>query len=474
MKQHIKTIKTVLFLALATSITSCSIDDIKPFNKLTPDDAVRDEASAQLVLNGVYNSGRAFDVNFFPLHLAALGNEGTFSTAISGSKGFNTNEVPVDNIYLANLYSGHYKIINSCNFLIQELEAGKAIGMSAERKGEMLSEAKFQRAFAYFNLLRYFGEFYNLNSTYGVVLRTDFSTTLEAKPRNTVAEVYQLIEDDLLFASDNGPVYIDHFYTGSLAAKALLSKVYLYEGKFTESATLADDVITNGPSEGYELEFNYADIFTKSFRSSEVIFAPFTGPDNEGKTGMYQVNRLKASNTLKNLADAQKGTASDGSLVGNGSGFDPRFAFAYSNNTKKGNGNGKYPFADNQQSQGNTLYHLRLAEIYLIKAEAEARRAGGDVTVALESLNEIRNRAGVTEKVYSNKATLLSDIRNEKLLELFFENGEGWFDIVRYVNLGNVTASAAKATLVSTNQFVLTIPLQVIVGNNTLIQNKGY
>ena len=474
MKQHIKTIKTVLFLALATSITSCSIDDIKPFNKLTPDDAVRDEASAQLVLNGVYNSGRAFDVNFFPLHLAALGNEGTFSTAISGSKGFNTNEVPVDNIYLANLYSGHYKIINSCNFLIQELEAGKAIGMSAERKGEMLSEAKFQRAFAYFNLLRYFGEFYNLNSTYGVVLRTDFSTTLEAKPRNTVAEVYKLIEDDLLFASDKGPIYIDHFYTGSLAAKALLSKVYLYEGKFTESATLADDVITNGPSEGYELEFNYADIFTKSFRSSEVIFAPFTGPDNEGKTGMYQVNRLKASNTLKNLADAQKGTASDGSLVGNGSGFDPRFAFAYSNNTKKGNGNGKYPFADNQQSQGNTLYHLRLAEIYLIKAEAEARRAGGDVTVALESLNEIRNRAGVTEKVYSNKATLLSDIRNEKLLELFFENGEGWFDIVRYVNLGNVTASAAKATLVSTNQFVLPIPLQVIVGNNTLIQNKGY
>ncbi len=474
MKQYIKKIKTVLFLALATSITSCSIDDIKPFNKLTPEDAVRDEASAQLVLNGVYNSGRAFDVNFFPLHLAALGNEGTFSTGISGSKGFNTNEVPVDNIYLTNLYNGHYKTINSCNFLIQELEAGKAIGISEERKGEMLSEAKFQRAFAYFNLLRYFGEFYNLNSTYGVVLRTEFSTTLDAKPRNTVAEVYKLIEEDLLFASDKGPIYIDHFYTGSLAAKALLSKVYLYEGKFTESATLADDVISNGPNEGYELELNYADIFAKSFRSSEVIFAPFTGPDNEGKTAMYQVNRMKSSNTFKTLADVQKGTSNDGSLVGSGSGFDPRYAFAYSDNTKKGNGNGKYPFADNQQSQGNTLYHLRLGEIYLIKAEAEARRTGGDLDIALESLNDIRFRAGVDLKTLSDKATLLNDIREEKLLELFFENGESWFDIVRYVNLGNLTASSAKASLVSPNQFVLPIPLQVIAGNKFIIPNKGY
>ncbi|TDE04643.1 RagB/SusD family nutrient uptake outer membrane protein [Flavobacterium hiemivividum] len=472
MKQHIRKINTVLIFAIAATITSCNIDDIKPQNKLTTENTVRDEASAQMVLNGVYDLGREFDVSFFPLHLAALGNEGTISGFMSGSKGFNVNEVPVDNVFLGNLYNGHYKIINSCNFLIQELEAGKAIGISETKKGEMLAEAKFQRAFTHFNLLRYFGEFYNLNSTYGIVLKTTFSTKLEAKPRNTVAEVYKQIEDDLIFAAANGPVYVEHFYSGSLAAKALLSKVYLYEKKFTEAATLAEEVINN--SEGYALEDNYADIFSNSFNSSEVIFAPFTGPDNEGKTQMSQVNRTTYSQSLRTLADAQVGTSTNGSLSGAGSGYDPRFSFAYSNATKKSNGNGKYPFLDQISSQGNTLYHLRLAEIYLVKAEAEARRTGGDLGNALGRLNEIRDRAGVTAKVLTTKATLLEDIRNEKLLELFFENGEGWFDIVRYHSQGNLTASAVKASLVSENQFVLPMPLDVITGNNTIIQNKGY
>ncbi|PRZ28154.1 RagB/SusD family nutrient uptake outer membrane protein [Flavobacterium granuli] len=472
MKLYIKKIHTVLLFAMAATVVSCDIDDIKPYNKLTTENTVRDEASAQLVLNGVYDLGKEFDVSFFPLHLAAYGNEGLITGFMSGSKGFNTNEVPVDNIFLTNLYSGHYKIINGCNFLIQELEAAKAVGISDVKKAEMISEAKFQRAFAHFNLLRYFGEFYDLNSTYGIVVRTAFATKLEAKPRNSVSEVYQQIEDDLVYASANGPVYIDHFYSGSLAAKALLSKVYLYTGKFTEAAALADEVINN--DEGYVLESQYSDIFKNSFNSSEVIFAPKTGPDNEGKTAMNQVSRTTYSQALKTLADAQVGTSTDGTLSGAGSGYDPRFLHAYADATKKTNGNGKYPFLDQIASQGNTLYHLRLGEIYLIKAEAEVRKTGGDLTIALESLNAIRERAGVNLKSLSDKATLLEDIRKEKLLELFFENGESWFDIVRYDHLGNLRAAAVKASLLSPNQFVLPIPLQVIIGNKTVIQNKGY
>lgn len=472
MKQYIKKINIVLIFAIAATSTSCNIEDIKPQNKLTTENTVRNEASAQMILNGVYDLGREFDISFFPLHLAAYGNEGTISGLMSGSKGFNTNEVPVDNTFLANLYSGHYKIINSSNFLIQELEAGKAIGISDTKKGEMIAQAKFQRAFSHFDLLRYFGEFYNLNSTYGIVLKTTFSTKLEAKPRNSVAEVYKQIEDDLIFAAANGPVNVEHFYSGSLAAKALLSKVYLYEKKFTEAATLAEEVINN--SEGYVLEGKYADIFSNSFNSSEVIFAPFTGPDNEGKTQMNQVNRTTYSQSLKTIADIQVGTSTDGSLSGAGSGYDPRFSFAYSNATKKSNNNGKYPFLDQISSQGNTLYHLRLAEIYLVKAEAEARKTGGNLLNAVARLNNIRGRAGVTAKALTTKATLLEDIRNEKLLELFFENGESWFDIVRYHSQGNLTASSVKATLVSENQFVLPMPLDVITGNNAIIQNKGY
>ena len=358
MKLPIKIVTATLLLSVFGMLISCDIDNIQPENQLTAENAIRNEASAQMVLNGIYDSGRDFSLSSFPLYLAAYGNEGRISGQLTGGTGFNTNEVPTSNQFLTNLYNGHYKIINLSNFLIQSLEAGKAVGISDTRKNEMIAEAKFQRAFAYFNLLRYFGQFYDMNSAYGVVVRTDFATKLEAKPRNTVQEVYDLIYADLDFAVANGPVFVEHFYSGSLAAKALLAKVELYRGNFDAAATLADEVINN--AEGYALEPAYAAIFSNSFNSSEVIFAPFSAPNAEGGSTMDLINRTTYSNILKTLADSQVGTPNDGDLTGAGSNYDPRFSFAYAAATKGLNNQGKYPFQNTTDSQGNTLYHLRL------------------------------------------------------------------------------------------------------------------
>ncbi|TYB78166.1 RagB/SusD family nutrient uptake outer membrane protein [Bizionia gelidisalsuginis] len=471
MKTYIRIFKSLVCLSLFVVVSSCSIDDVKPLNKLTPDNTIRDATSAQQVLNGVYDLGREFNVNSFPLYLAAYGNEGRISGTLSGGTGFNTNEVPVSNPFLANLYNGHYKIISLSNFLIEGLEAGDAIGISETRKAEMLSEAKFQRAFAYFNLLRYFGEFYDVNSVYGVVVRTEFATDIEANPRNTVQEVYTLIVSDLEFAVTNGPTFIDHFYAGTLASKALLSKVELYRGNYDTAATLAFEVINN--SEDYMLEPQYSEIFNKRFLSDEVLFAPFAGPGAEGGSNMALIKNTTYSETLKATADAQVGTATDGDLAGAGGNFDPRFSFAYSDDTHGDNDQAKYPFVANAASENNTIYHLRLGEIYLVHAEAEARRVGGDLTAALASVNEIRNRVTITPKTFVDQNTLLEDIRQEKLLELFYENGEPLFDVIRYDRLGNLDATTVKPSLV-TNRFILPIPSQVIIGNNTVIQNQGY
>ena len=472
MKTYIKTFKSLVFASLFIVVASCSIDDIKPLNQLTQENTIRDEVSAQQVLNGVYDLGREFDVNSFPLYLAAYGNEGMITGSLSGGTGYNTNEVPVDNPFLASLYNGHYKIINSCNFLIKGLEAGDAVDISDQRRDEMISEAKFQRAFAYFNLLRYFGQFYDLSSTYGVVLRTEFSTELTADPRNSVQEVYNFIQSDLQYAAANGPQFIQHFYSGRLAAQALLAKVELYMGNYGVAATLANQVINN--TEGYALEAQYSSIFANRFNSSEVIFAPFSTSGSEAGSSMDLINRTSYSETLRSTADAQVGLAADGDLTGAGANYDPRFSYAYSEVTQGVNMQGKYPFIGSSSSEGNTLYHLRLAEIYLVHAEAEARRTGGDLDVALASLNAIRDRVEVTPKTLSDAATLLEDIRQEKLLELFFENGESWFDVVRYDALGNLSASTVKASVTSEKQFVLPIPTQVIIGNTNVVQNPDY
>lgn len=472
MKTYKKLIKTTFYIAIILIVSSCSIDKIEPFFQLTEDNVIRDETSAQQVLNGVYDLGREFDLNSFPLYLAAYGNEGFISGALNGGQGYNTNEVPVINPVLANLYNAHYKIINLANFLIDGLEAGDAVGISDTRKDEMISEAKFQRAFAYFNLLRYFGQFYDLNSDLGVVLRTEFSTELVSAPRNTVQEVYNLIREDLEFAVANGPMFVESFYSGSLAAKALLSKVELYTGNYTVAATLANEVINNG--EGYTLELQYGDIFANSFNSSEVLFAPFSGATPENGSGMDNISNTTYSEALRLVADAQVGTANDGDLSGAGTNYDPRFSFAYAADTQGPNLQGKYPFTNQGTSQRNTLYHLRLAEIYLVHAEAEARRPSGILGDALASLNVVRNRAIVTPKVLTDVDTLLEDIRQEKLLELFFENGESWFDMVRYDVLGDIDVSSIKPTIVSDNQFALPIPQRVTTGNPNVAQNPGY
>lgn len=225
-------------------------------------------------------------------------------------------------------------------------------------------------------------------------------------------------------------------------------------------------------AEGYTLEDSYGSIFSNGYNSSEAIFAIYNDFAPAGGSGMYNASRTKYSNSFKDIADNQ--VAGVGSLDGDGSGFDPRFSFAYSDVTKGVNQNGKYPANESSASSTrSTLYYIRLAEMYLIRAEATAR-LNGDLSAALADINTLRLRAGVDEKVLTTKATLLNDIRQEKMLELFYENGECWFDLIRYHKAGDLNAFDEKNSLTSTKQFILPIGTNVLTGNNLVIQNPGY
>lgn len=466
-----KKIKHIYLCIFSLSILGCSIDEVKPINQLTDENVIRDQESAQNALNGVYRQWRDFNTGFFPVLLAAEGNEGFITGSISGSTGMNLNEVDPDNEYLKSIYNNHYSIINQANIVIEKLENGSAVGIEESSKLQMLAQAKFNRALAYFNLLRNFGQFYDLGSNYGVVVRTTFSRDVLTQKRNTVQETYNQIIQDLEYAVINGPQNVKHYYGGSLAAKALLAKVKLTTKDYTGAASLALEVINN--SENYALETSYATIFSSTYNSKEVIFAPYTTlTTTEKDVAMHQISRTTFSTILGNLADAQ--VAGAGVLTGSGSGYDSRFLFAYSATTKGTNRQGKYPFnSSGTTGPGNTNYYLRMAEMYLIYAEAIVR-SNGDSTLALNKLNAIRNRSGATAKTFSTNQQLLKEIREEKLLELFFENGECWYDLIRYHSLGDVSAFIEKPSLTSVNQFILPIPLQAMIGNKLLEQNPGY
>lgn len=466
-----KNIKLLIFFIVATSTIGCSIDQIEPINQLTEDNVVRDESSAESLLAAAYVPLRSDGLTNFYAGLMGASNEQVLGF-FGGSTGFQENNVEDSNSILASVYTSYYTSIANANFLIDQLERGNAVGITDVRKNELISEAKAIRAFCHFTVLRQWGQFYNLNSEFGVVLRLEPSRDADPKARNTVQETYDAIVADLQFAITNGSSATPHYRFSAVAAQALLAKVYLSIGDYDNASSTALSVINN--TDGYSLESNYGNIFQNNW-GSEVLFSYFADNTTEASSISFAYNSfaLSPSTYFRTIADKQDGIIGDGDPNTNATGYDSRFIYTYSQPTAGPNGIGKVPngfFSSN----ANTAVFLRLGEQYLIYAEAETRRSGGDLNAALSMVNTIRTRAGMPVKVLTDQATLLIDIREEKMLELHVETAESWYDIVRYHILGDLTASSIKPTLTSTDKFIYPIASAALAGNNLLEQNPGY
>ncbi|MEM9649388.1 MAG: RagB/SusD family nutrient uptake outer membrane protein [Bacteroidota bacterium] len=452
-------------------LMGCSIDDVVPQNQLVEDTVIFNEDSAVSFLNRIYTTYRDGTDSGTPLlrpeitaKLSASGQELTLLTPDEIAD----RAIQVDNIDIQSVYQREYLTINNANFFIELVERGDANLDSETRMNELLAEARFFRAYSHFNLLRVFGQFYDRGSEFGIVNRTKPFRDIEANPRNSVQENYDLIISDLQFATDNAQNGREHFYVTETVARAALAKVQLYMGDYDGASVNALAVINN--TDGYSLSSTYEGIFSTKF-GSETIFAPFTGGSTEGDISVreYAPGSSFPSSYLAELADAQDGVEGDGSpdfLTG----YDPRFSLIFG----AAGISPKYPFPGSFMGEGNTVNMIRMAEIYLIYAEAEARRSGGNLNDALNRLNDIRNRAGVSPKALVDQASLLEDIRDEKLLELFQETGESWFDFVRYDRLGDISASSINPNISGPDELIFPIPQTAIAGNNQLIQNPGY
>ncbi len=463
---------TLFILLVTTFFSACKVDDIQPLNALTEENVITNEATAQAVLNNVYTkyrSGFYTAMSGFMIEFLGDGLANLYPSSY-GSGDMDVNDVRDDNEFTTGYYTEFYQMINQANWLIALLEAGKAKGLSEVRRDAMISEAKVMRAMGHFNLLRLFGQFYDLNSTFGIVIRTKPAKGLDIAPRNTVRESYDAILEDLKFAKQHGPAGTPHWVASRTTAAAWLAKVYLNMGDYPNAATEALAVIQN--SDGYYLEDHYQDIFNKRFDSRETFFSPFADGVNETNYST-QIALSSYSDYYETIADAD--VPGPGDLAGAGSGYDPRFSFIYADNTAGINTNGKFPFrfSGSSGASGSTLYPLRMAEIYLIYAEAKARIDADVSAEAVARVNEIRNRAGdvLLPIAPSTKQELLMAIYDEKILELAGENGEHWFDMVRYDRLGDISIAERKPTISQVNKLIMPIPRAAMAGNKLLVQN---
>ena len=536
--KHIRYQFLALLSVSALTFTSCdligSIDDMEPDYVVTDLNYITDATSAQTALNGVYASWRSTGVSYLRYGIASMAHTQT-QAMVMGVDEFAAENIQTNNSNVETAYTAYYNVINTANTFLVHINK-QIPGMTEEKRTEMIAEARCQRALAYLTLLKCFGEYWKQDSQYGVCLfKDELVRDNQVRQRSSVADTYKLISEDLDYAIAHCEQHpADHYHMSSLFAKALKAKMYFAQDNYPEAARLSEEVINEAETAGYELESDYANIFTEQFNSKEMLFAPYTANPNELMDASWFA--FSPGSLLKKVADdlvpddetggdivipdpgeggdvvvpnpgeggdvvipggggseggdvVLPGDGDDGGIVipgGDGGDFpfppgeddaasyDPLYTWAYKGEGMTGIA--KYSKLTPEFMFEDSYYFMRLAEVYYIAAEAEARQ--GEYEKARTLLSTVISRAGYTEDDVNaiSDSDLLGEILKHKLCDMSNENLEEWFDLCRYNRQGGFESwtEDEKAELPSFRRNLLPIPKASMGANNLLVQNPEY
>ena len=355
-------------------------------------------------------------------------------------------KIAVSNTAVEHFWIYSYQTINQANTVLDAVEVLE----EADQDG-VAAELRFIRAMVYFDLVNMYAMPWtagNPKSNLGVpIISTPAEQTLENPevPRNTVAEVYQFLINDLLFAKDNLPEQ-NSIFANTYAASALLSRIYLMQEKFDLAATEADRVITSGQ---YTLLTDLEQVFNQSENSTEDIFTiQITPQDGSNRVSYFYSGELEGGGGFIGIRDEHLAKYETGDL---------RADLFYIDQQSSIRRTSKWRF--NSTKDGNVTT-FRLAEMYLTRAEGRFRT--GNAAGALEDVNIIRNRAGLP----SLSDVDLEIILNERFLELVFE-GHRFRDTKRNRKpFGTLPFDAPG--------MIYPIPQREMDVNSALVQNEGY
>lgn len=355
-----------------------------------------------------------------------------------------------------NFWQYRYKGILRCNLAIQRIP--NVTFQDETLKERYIGEAKFLRAFFYFDLVRNFG---------GVpmVMGLKMPSEVEGITRSTATECYASIEQDLKDAIDALPKKAEYASTDmgratSGAAKGLLAKVYLYQEKYTEAEPLLQELCCRGSYSGntpeYKLLDNFGDVWSMDHNNSDESLFEVQTSDNMTynlgeRLSIVAGSRddsgwawgLPTSNLEKAFTDAGDTLRLRWSIIKDGATYVPNDPTWNASNPyvisaskhKSGRCNfklyipiGKRPSTYDAPHIPLNYRILRYADVLLMYAEVE--NALTKDTEAQWALNQVRNRAKL-ENVTSTGSTLRDAIRLERRLELAGE-GNRLFDLRRW------------------------------------------
>jgi hypothetical protein len=457
----------IIGLPLLIMSSSCNkyVELDAPENKIEASTVYQTDATATaaviaLYSYGILNAFTALQQNM--AQLTGVSADELHYTLVSTPEitEIENNSISIANGQNATFWASLYSELLLANDAIVGITASTTLTPST--KSQLLGEAKFFRAFINFYLVNIYGDVPLITSTDAL--------TIAYLPRSSTDQVWALIISDLKDAQGLLPVT----YVGTLrsrvnqmAATALLARVYLYRKDYVNAEAMATNVISSG---AYGLVATNS-VFINTSNETIVQFATYYGFSafaQSYRTATSAANIAPPTYVLTSAVvksfeagDNRKTNWVD-STVSSGSKFYRINKYKIYTAATPGAGN-----------EFNVV--LRLAEQYLIRAEARAQQS--NLSGAASDLNTVRTRAKLANlpaTVAASQNLLLAAVAQERKVELFGEYGHRWFDLLRTGQANTVLSPLKPTTWNATRSVLFPIPDAQRQLNTSLTQNPGY
>jgi hypothetical protein len=451
-KMKTNKIKIMALSGLMWFGTSCEDDlELVNPNRIGPEIVYNSDKNIKSALTGAYNGlsagGFYGGETFRNSELLADNDEVVFSGTFDDVSDMYRKEMIAANDVASELWINAYYTINIANNVLGAISI-----VNDDDETQVEGEALFLRGISYFELVLFHAQPYsagNANMNPGVPLMlTADANSVEQKSRSTVEEVYAQIIADLTDAEGLLAEGLSSGKATKEAAAAFLSRVYLQMADYTNARDAAHRVIL---SDIYALNGAFEDAFNGGSTPEDIFDIPVSSIDGTNSMNLFYAAADNGGRGDIEVMPAHLALYEVG---------DVRGSFFY---VDSGTGDTRVSKWINRY--GNVKV-IRLAEMYLTRAECNARLSASIGATPLADVDLVRARAGLG----TIGTATVNAILNERRLELAHE-GQRLHDIKR---LQGTVTSGANVYAFDDSKLVFPIPQREMDVNSSLVQNEGY
>jgi hypothetical protein len=436
-------------LTVVATLNACGdFLEVKPKAAIPDSNPVFDKVSAEEAVRGTYSSIYYGGTTFEPIGYLS-GDNIVWTGSQSQVQEFINHDVKAENSTISGAWSAIYVTINRANNVIARVPEVTDPLLTEALKKQYIGEAHFLRALAYFDLVRTWG---------GVPIITKptlSSTDNVGIKRSSVEETYAQVLRDLETAEPLLDDKVDRFRATRKTVWALRARYHLYRQQWEQAESFASKLVDDATN--YKLLTPYNSFFSPADKrgTQESVFEIFYNGTTELNSHRGQWQPQTNGGTRQWAPnDVLVGLLNDAAIGGN------RSTLVAKDNQNRWYGNLYY-----RNPGSDPAYVIRIAELYLIRAEARAQLE--NLEGAADDLDAVRTRAGLTGTTATTKEDILLAIENERRVEFALEPHR-WYDLVRTGRADEVLS------VTDSRKLILPIPASQRLIDTTLDQNPSY